>query len=162
MSGRRLKKRPPSVPVTLRGPTDADEAHLLAWYERDRKGLEQLMGLELPSKEVFAQQFQRVIAMVQEYTARLLMAELKDETIGLVLVTDLPENLEVGRVHIYVTPPKRRYAFRVAEAGLAEATKMGMQRVVQTVQAANKGAVRMSEKLGFKPSPVKTYIKELR
>ena len=98
MSGRRLKKRPPSVPVTLRGPTDADQGHLLEWYEHDRKGLEQLMGLELPSKEVFAQQFQRVIAMVQEYTARLLMAELKDETIGLVLVTELPENLEVGRV----------------------------------------------------------------
>ncbi len=90
------------------------------------------------------------------------MAELKQDLIGFVMVTDVPPTLEVGRVHIYLTPKKRRYVLRAVKAGIAEAEKMGIQVLIQTVRASNTAAIKLSKKVGFLPSPVMTLIKELR
>jgi L-amino acid N-acyltransferase YncA len=48
------------------------------------------------------------------------------------------------------------------KAGIAEAEKMGIQVLIQTVRASNTAAIKLSKKVGFLPSPVMTLIKELR
>jgi RimJ/RimL family protein N-acetyltransferase len=155
-----MSKRP--VPVTLRAVTTEDREQLSAWYHDDQEGLEQFFGVELPSEQEYVTQFNRLFEQMQQYTARMLMAELKQDLIGFVMVTDVPPTLEVGRVHIYLTPKKRRYVLRAVKAGIAEAEKMGIQVLIQTVRASNTAAIKLSKKVGFLPSPVMTLIKELR
>jgi len=150
------------TPVTLRRVENADRTRLSEWYRDDRPGMEQFFGAALPSEQVYIEQFTRLFDMMRRYTARMLMAELKGEAIGFVLVTDIPPSLEFGRVHIYLTPTKRRYAVRVGKAGMAEVEHMGIQTIFQNVLAENLGAIKLGKKLGFIPSPIMTMIKELR
>lgn len=155
-----MSKHP--VPVTLRSVSNEDHSRLSEWYRDDREGLEHFFGVELPSEQEYITQFNRLFEQVQQYTARMLIAELKGEPIGFVMVTDIPPTLEVGRVHIYLTPKKRRYAVRVGKAGMAEVEKMGLRLVFQNVLAAHPASVKLGKKLGFVPSPVLTMVKELR
>lgn len=150
-----------SIPVTLRSLTEKDMAVLRVWYGEDREGLEVFFGVPLPSEEEYRHQFGRLFQRIQAYSARMLMAEFKGETIGFVLVTDVPPTLEVGRVHIYLQPAKRRYALRVGEAGMAEVEKMGLKSVFLNVASDNSGALKLGEKLGFTASPYLTIMKEL-
>jgi len=150
-----------SIPVTLRSLTEKDMAVLRVWYGEDREGLEVFFGVPLPSEEEYRHQFGRLFQRIQAYSARMLMAEFKGEPIGFVLVTDVPPTLEVGRVHLYLQPTKRRYALRVGEAGMAEVEKMGLKSVFLNVASDNSGALRLGEKLGFTASPYLTIMKEL-
>jgi len=150
-----------SIPVTLRSLTEKDMAVLRVWYGEDREGLEVFFGVPLPSEEEYRHQFGRLFQRIQAYSARMLMAEFKGEPIGFVLVTDVPPTLEVGRVHIYLQPKKRRYALRVGEAGMAEVEKMGLKSVFLNVASDNSGALKLGEKLGFTASPYLTIMKEL-
>lgn len=149
-------------PVTLRSLINDDDQHFRAWYENDRKGLEQFFGVELPTEEDYIFQLNRLFGKMQQYTARMLMAEIRDEPIGIMLVSELGPKLDAGRVHIYITPKKRRYALRTIQAGIAEAKKMGVQLLVQTVHSDNTAAIKLTKKVGFVPSPVMTFVKELR
>lgn len=149
-------------PVTLRSVLNDDQQHFRAWYENDRKGLEQFFGMELPTEEEYVIQLNRLFGQMQQYTARMLIAEIRDTPIGIMLVNDLGPELEAGRVHIYLTPKKRRYALRTIQAGIAEAKKMGVQLLVQTVRSDNASAIKLTKKVGFVPSPVMTFVKELR
>ena len=149
-------------PVTLRSVLNDDQEHFRAWYENDRKGLEQFFGVELPTEEDYILQLNRLFGKMQQYTARMLMAEIRDEPIGIMLVSELGPKLDAGRVHIYITPKKRRYALRTIQAGIAEAKKMGVQLLVQTVHSDNTAAIKLTKKVGFVPSPVMTFVKELR
>jgi RimJ/RimL family protein N-acetyltransferase len=149
------------APVILRSVANGDRDCLRGWYRTDREGLEQFFGNDLPSEDDYIAQFNRLFEQMQAYTARMLMAELKGEPIGFVMVTDVPPTLEVGRVHIYISPKKRRYAVRVAEAGMEEVKKMGIQLVFQNVMATNERAIRLGKKIGFIPSPILTMIKDL-
>ena len=128
-------------PVTLRSVLNDDQEHFRAWYENDRKGLEQFFGVELPTEEDYILQLNRLFGQMQQYTARMLMAEIRDEPIGIMLVSELGPKLDAGRVHIYITPKKRRYALRTIQAGIAEAKKMGVQLLVQTVHSDNTAAI---------------------
>jgi RimJ/RimL family protein N-acetyltransferase len=148
-------------PVTFRSVLNDDQQHFRAWYESDRKGLEEFFGVELPTEEEYAIQLSNLFGQMQQYTARMLIAEIRDAPIGIVLVNNLGPELEAGRVHIYLTPKKRRYALRTIQAGIAEAKKMGIQLLVQTVRSTNVSAIKLSEKVGFVPSPVMTFVKEL-
>jgi len=149
------------APVILRSVANGDRDCLRGWYRTDREGLEQFFGVDLPSEDDYIAQFNRLFEKMQAYTARMLMAELKGKPIGFVMVTDVPPTLEFGRVHIYLTPKKRRYAVRVGEAGMAEVEKMGIHMVFQNVLADNPASIKLGKKLGFVPSPIMTMIKEL-
>ena len=153
---------PPRVPVTLRALVNTDTDLLSTWYQDDREGLEEVFGARMPTEREYMRKCNELFALTQRFTARILMAELKGEPIGFVLVTDMPATLEMARAHIYLTPNKRRYAMRVSEAGIAEATKMGIKTLVQTVKADNTASIKLSQKLGFLPSPIVTLTKELR
>ena len=76
-------------PVTLRSVLNDDQQHFRAWYENDRKGLEQFFGMELPTEEEYVIQLNRLFGQMQQYTARMLMAEIRDEPIGIMLVSEL-------------------------------------------------------------------------
>lgn len=151
-----------SIPITLRSLTEKDMELLRAWYGEDREGLEVFFGVPLPSEEEYRRRFNLLFQRIQAYSARMLMAEFKGEPIGFVLVTDVPPTLEVGRVHIYLQPTKRRYALRVGEAGMAEVEKMGVKTVFQNVAVDNSGAIKLGQKLGFTSSPYLTIMKELQ
>jgi RimJ/RimL family protein N-acetyltransferase len=150
------------TPVTLRSPSNDDHEHFRAWYERDRAGLEQLFGMELPTEDDYIVQLNKILGQMQQFTARMLIVEMRDDPIGIVLVNDLGPDLEYGRVHIYLMPEKRRYALRTSRVGIAEAKKMGIKRLVQTVRDDNASVIKLSEKVGFVPSHLVTYIKELQ
>ena len=151
-----------SIPITLRSLTEKDMEVLRAWYGEDREGLEVFFGVLLPSEEEYRRRFNLLFQRIQAYSARMLMAEFKGEPIGFVLVTDVPATLEVGRVHIYLQPKKRRYALRVGKAGMDEVEKMGLKTVFLNVAADNPGALKLGEKLGFTASPYLTIMKELQ
>jgi len=148
------------VPIILRAPDNGDRERFSEWYNADREGMEQFFGIELPTEQDYIRQFTRIFGLMRQYTARMLMAELKGDVIGFVLVTDIPPSLKFGRVHIYLAPPKRRYAVRVGKAGMEEVEHMGIQTVFQNVLADNSGAIKLGKKLGFIPSPIMTMIKE--
>ena len=150
------------VPVTLRSLRQEDMEVLRAWYGEDREGLEVFFGVPLPSEEEYRRRFSLLFQRIHAYSARMLMAEFKGKPIGFVLVTDVPATLEVGRVHIYLQPTKRRYALRVGEAGMAEVEKMGVKTVFQNVAVDNSGAIKLGQKLGFPSSPYLTIMKELQ
>ena len=151
-----------SIPITLRSLTEKDMELLRAWYGEDREGLEVFFGVPLPSEEEYRRRFNLLFQRIQAYSARMLMAEFKGEPIGFVLVTDVPATLEVGRVHIYLQPKKRRYALRVGKAGMDEVEKLGLKTVFLNVAADNPGALKLGEKLGFTASPYLTIMKELQ
>jgi RimJ/RimL family protein N-acetyltransferase len=153
---------PPRVPVTLRALVNTDTDLLSTWYQDDREGLEEVFGARMPTEREYMRKCNELFALTQRFTARILMAELKGEPIGFVLVTDMPATLEMARAHIYLTPNKRRYAVRVGEAGMAEVEKMGIHMVFQNVLADNPSSIKLGKKLGFVPSPIMTMIKELR
>ena len=148
------------VPIILRAPDNGDRERFSEWYNADREGMEQFFGTELPTEQDYIRQFTRIFGLMRQYTARMLMAELKGDVLGFVLVPDIPPSLKFGRVHIYLAPPKRRYAVRVGKAGMEEVEHMGIQTVFQNVLADNSGAIKLGKKLGFNPSPIMTMIKE--
>jgi RimJ/RimL family protein N-acetyltransferase len=155
-----MPKQP--IPVTLRPFATEDTTLLQSWYGEDREGLEAFFGVPLPSEDEYRRQFGRLFQRINAYSARMLMAEFKGAPVGFVLVTDVPPTLEVGRVHIYLQPKKRRYALRVGTAGMAEVKKMGLKSVFLNVASNNTGALKLGERLGFTASPYLTIMKELR
>ena len=149
-------------PVMLRALETEDTATLSQWYYDDRTGLEAVFGTVMPTEADFIRKCNELYQLIQQYTARILMVELRGDPIGFVLVTDIPVSLEMARAHIYLMPSKRRYALRVSEAGITEATKMGIKRLIQTIRSDNASGIKLGKRVGFVPSPVMTMVKELR
>lgn len=149
-------------PLTLRPLTNDDTDLLSEWYYEDRDGLEEVFGARMPTERAFIKKCNELFQLMQRFSARMLMADLRSETIGFVLVTDVAQSLDMARAHIYLRPSKRRYALRIAEAGVTEATTMGIKTLVQTVKSDNASAIKLSKRVGFLPSPTVILTKELR
>ena len=149
-------------PLTLRPLTNDDTDLLSEWYYEDRDGLEEVFGARMPTERAFIKKCNELFQLMQRFSARMLMADLRSETIGFVLVTDVAQSLDMARAHIYLRPSKRRYALRIAEAGVTEATTMGIKTLVQTVKSDNALAIKLSKRVGFLPSPTVILTKELR
>ena len=149
-------------PLTLRPLTNDDTDLLSEWYYEDRDGLEEVFGARMPPERAVIKKCNELFQLMQRFSARMLMADLRSETIGFVLVTDVAQSLDMARAHIYLRPSKRRYALRIAEAGVTEATTMGIKTLVQTVKSDNASAIKLSKRVGFLPSPTVILTKELR
>ena len=138
-----------------------DEETLMGWFEADKPGLERLFGVELPSKDVFAGIFAKLFEAQQRFEARLLVVEHKNAPIGFIALTDIDEDLEYGKGHMFIVPKHRRHSLAALRAGLTEAREMGLKALFQAVLQSDKATLRLSARVGFKPTGVVTLKKQL-
>ena len=138
-----------------------DEATVMGWFEADKPGLERMFGVELPSKDAFAGIFARLFEAQQQFQARLLVVEQKNTPIGFMILTDIDEDMEHGKGHMFIVPKHRRHSLAALRAGLSEARQMGLKSLYQVVPESDKATLRLSERVGFKPTGVVTLKKQL-
>jgi RimJ/RimL family protein N-acetyltransferase len=147
--------------IILRPFASKDPEYLARWYEEDRPGLEELMGIDLPDHVSCTLAFNNLLEGDRQGYSLFLMAEHGDHPIGLVLVTDITPDTGSGRPHWYIAPDERRHSLSVAREAHREARRRGFRYFLASIPDQNKPALAVAKRLGYAVLPRVMMFKEL-
>jgi len=147
--------------IRLRPFEPADSEALSVWYGHDPQGLEALMGTPLPDPLACTLAFNAILQRHAERRSIFLMAVCDDRSIGCVIVSDLSQEGDKGRPHIYIVPDERRHSFAVARAGEQMARQLGIQHFMISVDPNNRRSLLFAKRLGYMDIPYLILRKEL-
>ena len=123
--------------------------------------MERLTGLDLPSDLAFTLAFNTVLQAQQQGSAIVQMIDQEETPIGLATITDISPDRRVGRPHLYIAPSQRRYSLAAARAGEQFARRVGIRRLMTSINAENQRALSVARRLGYAARPQIMLMKEL-
>lgn len=151
---------------SLREFEQSDSDWLRAWYQADQKGMEALMGIDLPQESTYMAACNALFDTVLQGQARFWMLDREKQPMGFFLMTDFAPDNSTARVHIYVDPEQRRYSLKAAKSIEAALTstlvEIGMKQVIASQPRDQRGAHALAKRMGFTEIPRVLLTKELQ
>ena len=147
--------------LTLRPFNAEDSTHLSAWYEEDREGFEQLLGIAVPDTLACTLAFNTLLQQQQTGQTFVQTIDRGDAPIGLAILTEISPDQTVARPHLYIAPSQRRYSLRAAKIAEDWAKNAGFTGFYTTVRGDNRRALSLARRLGYQGQTQVILMKEL-
>ena len=147
--------------ITLRQFKADDSPMIIDWFQGDREGFEQLMGVVLPDDLTCTMAVTSLLNAQEEGHAIVRMVDRGDDTIGAAILTEFAPDQGTARPHLYVIPSERKHSIKVARASESFAKSLGISSLLTTISHNNKRALALVRRLGDGVVPQALLVKEL-
>jgi RimJ/RimL family protein N-acetyltransferase len=138
-----------------------DPPRILQWYQKDRTGMESIMGQEIPDELACTLLINSLLQAASQGMALFYLIDVDSETIGFAGLTHMTPSKDFGQPHIYIEPTSRRFSVRAARAAESYASQIGIKNFMASIETHNKRGLALMKHLGYSEIPRKSFLKEL-